>query len=258
MTKRKALTEAEWLASQSMNVLMKYLRQHRLISREPGSRRRFRLFACACCRRVWHLFTDEHCRRAVEIAERAADGQVSRKELTEVHEAGQIASEKARGQANEGLRLGPGKPGAPAIHIASRVTTAAEFLARPGGGGQAAAIVASSVATAMGHLVLESGVEAFHAQWQSEECAQVLLLRDVFGNPFRPVSLDPDWLSSRGRTAATVAQGIYEQRRFEDLPILADALEEAGCPSAEIVAHCRSAGPHIRGCWALDLLLGKL
>jgi hypothetical protein len=86
---------------------------------------------------------------------------------------------------------------------------------------------------------------------------EVLLIRDIFGNPFRAVSLVPSWLIWNEATVAKLAQAIYDERAFERLPVLADALEEAGCTDAEILAHCRGPGPHVRGCWALDLLLGK-
>jgi hypothetical protein len=79
-------------------------------------------------------------------------------------------------------------------------------------------------------------------------------LRDTFGNPFRPVTLDPAWLTS---TVLQLATGIYADRAFDRLPILADALQDAGCESADILAHCRGPGPHVRGCWVVDRVLGK-
>jgi hypothetical protein len=80
------------------------------------------------------------------------------------------------------------------------------------------------------------------------------LLQDIFGNPFRPVTADPEWLTA---TAVALAQTIYAERAFDRLPILADALEDAGCDNADILAHCRGDGPHVRGCWVVDLILGK-
>jgi hypothetical protein len=80
------------------------------------------------------------------------------------------------------------------------------------------------------------------------------LLRDIFGNPFRPVAVDPSWRTS---TVVTLAEGIYADRAFDRLPILADALMDAGCDNADILAHCRGDGPHVRGCWVVDLVLGK-
>ena len=84
-----------------------------------------------------------------------------------------------------------------------------------------------------------------------------ICLRDIFGNPFRPAPLDPTWLRWNEDTIPRLAQAIYDERRFQDLPILADALEEAGCTSGDILEHCRGPGPHVSGCWVVDLLLGK-
>ena len=80
------------------------------------------------------------------------------------------------------------------------------------------------------------------------------LIRDIFGNPFRPVTLDPRWQSS---TVLDLARTIYDERAFERLPILADALMDSGCDSDEVINHCRSEGPHVRGCWVVDLILAK-
>ena len=80
------------------------------------------------------------------------------------------------------------------------------------------------------------------------------MIRDIFGNPFRPIVANPAWLTP---TAVAIATAIYADRAFEQMPILADALEEAGCTNADVLLHCRSGGPHVRGCWVVDLLLGK-
>ncbi len=80
------------------------------------------------------------------------------------------------------------------------------------------------------------------------------LIRDVVGNPFRPVAVDPAWLTS---TAVGLAHGIYDDRAFDRMPILADALQDAGCEDADILGDCRGDGPHVRGCWIVDLVLGK-
>ncbi len=79
-------------------------------------------------------------------------------------------------------------------------------------------------------------------------------MRDIFGNPIRPVVFDATW---RTPSAVALAQAIYAERRFADMPILADALEEAGCTSADILDHCRQSSDHARGCWVVDLVLGK-
>jgi hypothetical protein len=84
---------------------------------------------------------------------------------------------------------------------------------------------------------------------------RVALARCVFGNPFRSTVVEPTWLSS---AVVGVAAGIYEERAFQQLPILADALEEAGCADEDILRHCRNPGPHVRGCWVVDLVLTRL
>jgi hypothetical protein len=83
---------------------------------------------------------------------------------------------------------------------------------------------------------------------------QVELIRCIFSNPFRPVTLNPSLLTS---TVVDLAEAIYQERAFDRLPILADALEDAGCTNLDIFGHCRGAGPHFRGCWCVDLVLGK-
>jgi hypothetical protein len=80
------------------------------------------------------------------------------------------------------------------------------------------------------------------------------LLRDVFADPFRPVAVEPDWLTA---TVTAIARRAYEDQDFALLPVLADALEDGGCADAALLGHLRGPGPHVKGCWALDLLLGK-
>src|SRR5262249_39772461 len=90
---------------------------------------------------------------------------------------------------------------------------------------------------------------------RAEAAALARLLRDVVGNPFRPPRVDPAWLAAG--VAVPLAEAIYDERAFDRLPILADALGDAGCSDAERLAHLRSRGPHVRGCWAVDLVLSK-
>jgi hypothetical protein len=82
------------------------------------------------------------------------------------------------------------------------------------------------------------------------------LLRELFGNPFRPPTFDPAWLGWNGNTVARLARAAYDEYAFDQLPILADALEDAGCSDAAILAHCRGPNGHVRGCWVVDGLLG--
>src|SRR5204862_7016701 len=90
---------------------------------------------------------------------------------------------------------------------------------------------------------------------KAESLHHVRLLRDIFGNPFRPVAFSPEW---RTDTAIALARQMYESREFGATPILADALQDAGCDNDDILAHCRDASAtHVRGCWVVDLVLGK-
>lgn len=88
-----------------------------------------------------------------------------------------------------------------------------------------------------------------------EKARQCDLIRDIFGNPFQPVHVDQAWREWSGGIVVRLAKTIYDERRYGDLPILADALEEAGCRDGRMLAHCRQLARHVRGCWVLDALL---
>lgn len=89
---------------------------------------------------------------------------------------------------------------------------------------------------------------------EQEFSAQANLLRDIFGNPFRPIAFNPAW---RTATVKQLAEAIYEEKAVDRMPILGDALEEAGCSNADILNHCRQPGEHVKGCWVVDLILAK-
>lgn len=184
--------------------------------------RKARLFGCHCCRRVWPLLGRTH-RRAVRASERFADGRLS---------------EATWWQA--GMALLP-------------VRTAAEEAAWAAwrGYGVAAAWRAAEAAedadpSARGWVT-----------WEAERAWQADLLRELCGQPSRdrrPV--DPAVLAWNDGTVRRIARGVYEAGAFAGLPILHDALLDAGCDDEELLEHLRNGGPHVRGCWALDLLLG--
>jgi hypothetical protein len=182
--------------------------------RGRGDVRKRRLFACACCRLVWSLLPSDAWRAAVEVAERYADGAASRAERAAVVAAAE------------------GERGAP---LAAMAAAHACYADASLGNARGAAVYAAELDVTI----------------PPQEAA---LVRCVFGNPFRPVALDPAW---RTPTALKLAQAIYDDRAFDRLPILADALEEAGCTNAVLLNHCRGAWPHALGCWAVDLLLRK-
>jgi hypothetical protein len=90
--------------------------------------------------------------------------------------------------------------------------------------------------------------------WLTRGPVQAAVLRDIAGNPYRPIELEPAW---RTATAVSIAERIFEERDYAALPVLADALEDAGCEVPELLSHCRSVGAHVRGCWVVDLVLGR-
>jgi hypothetical protein len=89
-----------------------------------------------------------------------------------------------------------------------------------------------------------------------ESLDAVDLLREIFGNPFRTVTVNPAWLAADGGAVAKRARAVYDQHRFDDMPLVADVLARVGCTDADILSHCRTPGVHVRGCWVLDVLLG--
>jgi hypothetical protein len=259
MTKRKALGETQWLAAGSTYALLRQLTQHHRAGRTSAGRRRLRLFACFCCRRLWHLFADPQARQAVEVAERFADGQAS---LDELVAAGRSAGDAERSAMNRIRELtggrswpGPLPASLEAAHHARAAAAAAVAAATTAKLAEAAerAALQCVIAAGVGRDRWDDGRPVQHAI----EAMQCDLLRDIFGNPFRPVAIDPVWLTWHGGVLVSMAQKMYDSREFSDMPILADALEEAGCTDADLLGHCRSAGEHVRSCWVVDLLLGK-
>jgi hypothetical protein len=225
------MTESEWLACTDPTAMLGFLRG-------KVSGRKLRLFAAACCRRAWHHLTDERSRRAVEVAERLADGEATTKERADAARSARYVTARSGGAASW-------------YAAASRYAVAATGYA--------------AEYKAIGAAWNASEAVARHAGQRearpAEEKAQVALLRDIFGNPFRPVPLTPAW---RTAEVLPLAQAAYDQRGLPAgtldparLAVLADALEEAGCSDAGLLGHLRGPGPHVRGCWAVDLLLGK-
>ena len=181
--------------------------------------RPLRLFACACAGRVERLSPDALVRAAIELAERYADDGATDEERR-----------KLRYACEEGTRD---------VAAACLATSAWD----------AARNAAFSAALA------EAG-STTGAAWQAARAKQADLLREIFGNPLCPTAVDPAWLAWNGRTVPQIAERIYQTRAFGDLPVLADALEDAGCTDAELLTHLRAPREHVRGCWALDLLRG--
>jgi hypothetical protein len=224
------------------------------------SDRKLRLFACACVRRVWPLLTDERSWKAVEIAEEYWDGRPDRVDAEEVLAEAQSAAGELHQQIAQARTSSERRQRQAAAMVANgAASTLQEIgvwgLATPAW--LAAREVSSAAATAIKYLALANGAAGRPAA-KKERASQCQLLRDLFGPlPFRAVPIDPAWLVWSGRTVEKLTASVYEGRAFERMPILADALEEAGCTNGEILGHCRGPGPHTRGCWVIDSLSGR-
>jgi hypothetical protein len=216
----------EWLTSIEPRPMLDYLRGKKV------SDRKLRLYAVACCRRIWDLLIDERSRTAVEVAEEYADGSVDRDRLV----AARDEAREVKGVLQKPFQT-PFQRAANAAFDATRDT-----------GGSASGNAPNEAARALSfnnHNHCEEG----------ELRQQSNLLRCIFGNPFRLVFLDSAWLTPN---VVSLAHTIYDDRAFERMSILGDAIEETGCDSSDILDHCRSQVEHVRGCWVVDALLGKV
>jgi hypothetical protein len=238
------MTEAEWLACTGPDPMLEWLRDA-----GRASDRNVRLFAAACCRRVLGLLTAPSASAWLAVCEDSTGGEAA-------HQAWERAVADVREAEYQAWCCG--------------------FVPNPEGQrvwGVDRPVILMIEEALHGEAVTELGVEAvLHASGTlgtprgeevegGERAAQSRLLRCIFGNPFRPVALAPAWLTP---DVVSLAQAAYDNRTLpagtlepERLSLLADALEDAGCDNADLLAHLRAPGPHVRGCWPLDLLLGK-
>jgi hypothetical protein len=206
--------------------------------------RKCRLFCCACCRRLEGVLRRfSKATEALAVAERYAAGEADREELCRAlglaREVKKLAWTLSLGQAARGLVWALSG----AVGVGDAAQAAREL-----------ASAASNAASEPGRYDIDRSSIALRA----EEEAQCALARDIFGSPFRPpLTVDPAVLAWHDGAARRLARGIYAARRFQDLPILADLLEEAGATDAELLGHLRGPGPHVLGCHALDAVLGK-
>jgi hypothetical protein len=212
------MTETDWTAGQDPDAL---LDAAKAMKRLPA--RKARLFAGGCFRLVWDMIQADDIRLAVEMSDARADKKISQQEL-EHHRYPMTR---------------------PSDNVWTWLAVAIQSLATPS---LNPSYVAWQVRTSTENDIYR------HARRGIPCRAQAELVREVVGNPFHPVAFDRRW-----RTEDTVglARGIYEDRAFDRLPLLVDALMDAGCDNDDILAHCRSVGPHVRGCWVIDLVLGK-
>ncbi len=214
------MTEEEWLKCDPEKML-KFL---------PGkwSARKLRLISCGCCRAIWTLLVDKRSRIAVRKLEEYADNLEFERLRQDAYNTANAAYRCNLDSSPQNIDL-----------AACTVVCAANKEVPPNLWGNLAA-------------ALESPGK--NDGYQIEIRLKTHLIRDIFGNPFRPIVADPAWLTP---TVQSLAAAIYQDHAFDRLPILGDALEEAGCTDADVLLHCRQPGEHVRGCWVVDLVLGK-
>jgi hypothetical protein len=208
--------------------------------------RKARLFAVGCCRLLDRWITEACCRRAVEKSELFADGLIPQQTL------GGIRKEFSSAERTRLRRIFEGRGYAP--HFDELPDSS-----RPGVWAGTYDACHSLLRADAWDAARLCNVAARNTLWELPDRRKGLghlqrVLRDVFGDSLRPSTFDPRW---RSADAVGLARGIYEDRAFDRLPLLADALMDAGCDDEQVLGHCRSAGPHVRGCWVVDLVLGK-
>lgn len=237
------MTEGEWLQSDHLEWLVESLFCLRIVPE-----RKLRLYACACCRRVENLVAGSKYQELLTLSERYADEGRKPAQFDELvrdlrNQLGHVTTMDAVFNPVDAARE------AVLRTTESAPSYSAEYYQSRGD------VPYPSWAAAYARLAV---VGEGYSQLETAECRkQLTVLRDIIGNPFRPIPVDPAWLAWNDGTVVKLAQGIYDERAFDRLPVLADALEEAGCRDADMLAHCRQAGEHVRGCWVVDLILDK-
>jgi hypothetical protein len=234
------VTDAEWNTCINPDRMLSFVEQ-------KASSRKARLVSVACCCRIWSVLRDSGSQMAIEVAEKYADGAAT---LSELEAAGVEAAEAWDGQPDDVIW---------AAAACIKVTESDAIAGAIEAGRCVAASFADTrwrdavdAAANTGIRVMEEPPK--HSKALTERQQQSNLLRCIFGNPFRPLTLTSFLLTD---SVLAIARGIYEERAFERMPVLADALEDSGVADEALLAHCRSTGPHARGCHVLDLILGK-
>jgi hypothetical protein len=239
------MTEAEWWQGTDLHEFLGFLDG-------KASDRKMRLFTIACCRRIWPYLLAECSRRVVDLLEQAVEGAANEVELDAAGREARayLDSDECRStevgcaSAFAAASVTESYPNEKQVWVATTASqctcdtlywVAFEAAVRNGDDDRRAAV---------------AGETAQHVEAKS----LAGILRDIVGNPFHPVAADPRW---RSTDVLGLARAIYEDRAFDRLPLLADALMDAGCHEEGILNHCRGDGPHVRGCWVVDLVLGK-
>lgn len=238
------MTKSQWLNCDDPAPMLEFIRG-------SMSDRKIRLFACACCRRIWSQFTDQRLNRAVEAAGQFAEGLIDASELFAAHVAAGEIAESLEVREDAWAHVGGRFAAAMAVERASSRfpigMSRAEY--------EASLLPPSRFGPGEDTVHWYAARAASHPETvRNERKAQAQLVDEVFGSPFASKDFDPSWLTS---TVLTLARGIYADRAFDRLPILADALQDADCSNDDLLSHLRGPGHHWLGCWALDLVLAK-
>jgi hypothetical protein len=232
--------------------MLDYLCRQRKATRLKSGRRKLRLFACACCRHFWEALGDGRSRRAVELSEQHAEGRAGQEELAKARSAAEAAKAATPDPASRAAWIASGAAADAAMDGPLEVVVRL-VLSQTG--------LAVRALTGEGTCASPAGLAALQELYRR----QCDLLCCFFGNPFcPPAPLAPSLLKWNGGAAVKLAQAIYEERLSPSghldatrLAVLADVLEEAGATDAQLLGHLRSAGPHARGCFAVDAVLGR-
>jgi hypothetical protein len=242
------MTEDEWLASTDPEPMLFHCAG-------IASDRKLRLFATACCRRIAHVISDENTRMIVDVSEKYADGMNVSLDF-EFQNFG--FSDFHNYRDNRQVTV--------IEAIALSAVSCLRHRLKCSDASQDSSFVMGHPELARQNLTKEEQERIVNSRGATVKMAtinkarkqelieQARLIRDIFGNPFRPVTINPSWLTA---TVIALATSIYSEKAFDRLPILADALQDAGCENDEILNHLRQPGEHCRGCWALDLVLAK-
>lgn len=230
------MNETDWLAGLEPLAMLDHLDG-------KASDRKLRLFACACVRRHWNLLRYRSPREAVQLAERFAQGLVAVEQLEQMRPQAEASSFNAP----EFERLAYQAAAATLADLAIEAArTVVDLLVR-----QKVLEAANEAISAIDEARLTAEASAVEHRQQGR------LINEVFGNPFRPVPIDPGWLNWSNGIVACMVRRIDEEQRMEELPYLADALFDAGCDEDTLLRHLREPGDHVPGCWVVDALMGR-
>jgi hypothetical protein len=256
------LTEVEWdRCTQPQKMLLALRASGR------ASDRKLRLFAAACCRRIWPHLRDKRSRRVVEVSEEYADGRTTRRKLNAAWDRADMAAEGIHLSGAGDVDQSPSQAAAALRPDLDAALVAELAAATPGAIARGAAYERIWQTPGKGSKERWAEDDAVRRAAEAEEGqAQANLLRDIFGSPFRdPPPIPPGVFVWQEGTIIRMATAIYYERDLpsghlgpQRLAVLADALEDAGCQDAGLLEHLRGGGVHVRGCFAVDLVLGRL